>query len=330
MSLLQKAIRRGEKHHALRAAATLLWDSPDRLWRRLGVIAFEDVGVADLETIYLVTAALAGKRYRAQIGGEWAVASFLISHMANAPKCRAADDLLMVCNSHPSLAQARLELASLSSKALIETVLGSGPIPERALATWYAAGTDRCPSEKLPMRKGDPNGVFDALCEAGWPHTVVEVAREGLRKVGEVLCPFIALLCRERPAASATVLDDEFPPEVLIGGVPSWAFDIYSRDGRRGLEAFLRSSSETARWVRGHIPVAQRVRFLGGILFAVEGGLLRSRLNWPTGNELRRQVDTECHGPHCPDASEVLDLLRRELPALNRVRSHVRQSAPSG
>ena len=34
MSLLQKAIRRGRKDLALRAAATLLKGSPERLWRR--------------------------------------------------------------------------------------------------------------------------------------------------------------------------------------------------------------------------------------------------------------------------------------------------------
>jgi hypothetical protein len=64
MSLLQKAIRRGEERLALRAAATLLRISPERLWRRCGCIAFEDVGVADLDTVAVVTAALSGKRYR--------------------------------------------------------------------------------------------------------------------------------------------------------------------------------------------------------------------------------------------------------------------------
>lgn len=47
MSLLQKAVRRGRSDFALRAAATLLRDAPDRLWRRLGVIAFEDVGLGN-------------------------------------------------------------------------------------------------------------------------------------------------------------------------------------------------------------------------------------------------------------------------------------------
>src|SRR4051812_22498514 len=54
MSALQKSIRRGDEEIALRAAATLIQQSPDRLWRRLGVGAFEDIGVADLETAFLV------------------------------------------------------------------------------------------------------------------------------------------------------------------------------------------------------------------------------------------------------------------------------------
>ena len=70
MSCLQKAIRRGDSELAQHAAATLLLIAPDRLWRRCGAAVFEEIGVADLQTVSLVTAALAGKRYRATIGGE--------------------------------------------------------------------------------------------------------------------------------------------------------------------------------------------------------------------------------------------------------------------
>jgi hypothetical protein len=70
MSLLQKAIRRGRKDLALRATATLLHVSPERLWRRIGCVAFEDIGVADLDAVAMATAALAGKRFRASLGGE--------------------------------------------------------------------------------------------------------------------------------------------------------------------------------------------------------------------------------------------------------------------
>src|SRR6266481_870461 len=134
MSLLQKAIRRGESELAERAAATLLLIAPARLWRRCGAAAFEEVGVADLETVSLVTAALAGKRYRATIGGEWKAASFIVDRMAKAPKCRAADDLLLTADSHPLFNRARIDLATKTTRELIRIAVGDAALPVRALA----------------------------------------------------------------------------------------------------------------------------------------------------------------------------------------------------
>ena len=51
LSTLQKAIRRGEEALALRAAATLRIEGPHALWRRLGIIAFEDIGVANIDAV---------------------------------------------------------------------------------------------------------------------------------------------------------------------------------------------------------------------------------------------------------------------------------------
>jgi hypothetical protein len=106
----------------------------------------------------------------------------------------------------------------------------------------------------------------------------------------------------------------------MVGEVPSWCLDIYTRPGRAALANFIEGRTETAHWVRAHIPPRQRVAFLGGIVFRVEGGLVRSRLRWNTGAELRRMVDIECNGPHCRDAAEILNLMRTEIPVLNGVR----------
>ena len=58
-SLLQKAIRRGEVELALRAACTLLTFDKNAIWRRLIIVAFEDVGAGDidavLETVFVAT-----------------------------------------------------------------------------------------------------------------------------------------------------------------------------------------------------------------------------------------------------------------------------------
>ncbi len=49
----------------------------------------------------------------------------------------------------------------------------------------------------LPRRRGDPQAAFEGLRERGYPETVVELAREGLKKSTEILAPFVVLLWRE-------------------------------------------------------------------------------------------------------------------------------------
>jgi hypothetical protein len=326
MSLLQKATRRGRDDLAQRAAATLFLNDPNKLWRRIGGIAFEDIGLAEIDTVALVTTALGGKRVRATLGGEWAVASFAISQMAQAHKCRTADDLLMNAELNPAFVSARREFAGLPMRALLNIASGSAPIIERALALWFAIGTDRRPSKHLPMRRGEPQAVFDFLCEAGFPHSVVEIAREGFRKTGEVLAPLVALLSRET-RSDTTTASDEFPPEIFIGEIPAFSLDVYTREGRAAFARFLKTDAAAARWICAHVAPARRVEFLGGIVFRVEGGALKNRVRWPLGDELRRQYEIECVGPECNDAREIMGLLRDDLPILNEVRAELCGSA---
>jgi hypothetical protein len=321
MSAMQKAIRRGREDLALSAAATLLRDVPDKLWRRIGCIAYEDIGLASLEAVGVATVALAGKRHRATLGGEWAVASCVVAGLGRAPKCRAADDLLMACKLHPGYAEARARLPRLTTRHLIETATGRGSVHERALALWYALGTDRDRST-LARRRGDPLLVFDQLCEAGWPYTIVEVAREGFRRTRTVLCPLVALLaCESRQAAQ--IESDDLPAEDMVGDVPAWTLDVYTREGRAAFARFLQTDASAARWVRRNVRPARRVSFLGHIVFRVEGGLVINRMPWPLAKELRRQGDYECSGPDCPDAAEILGLMRHGIPMLNEERAAV-------
>lgn len=251
MSAMQKAIRRGREDLALSAAATLLRDAPDKLWRRVGCIAYEDVGLASLGAVGVATVAFTGKRHRSALGGEWAVASCVVAEMCRAQKCRAADDLLMACELHPAYAQARAELPQLTTHDLIVLATGNGTIHERALALWYALGTDRHGSG-LVRRRGEPRLVFNLLCEVGWPHSIVEVAREGFLRTRIILCPLVALLACE-PCQAIQLESDILPPEEMIGGIPTWAVDLYSREGRAALARFLQTGSPAARGVRRNV-----------------------------------------------------------------------------
>jgi hypothetical protein len=323
MSALQKAVRRGNEDVALRAVATLLARAPESLWRRCGGIAYEDVGLADVDTQALVTAALAGKRFRATVGGEWMVAASIVTRMTRAQKCRAADDLLMTAELHPDCARARREYAAIPTADLLRIVAAPGPLLKRAVALLYAVGTGWRTSRHLHPRRGDPRAVFGMLGQQSVATDLAEIAREGFRKLGEGLCPLVVLLSPLLHAEHTAVEDDAFPPEMMVDGVPGWAYDIYSREGRTALQAFLQQPTETASWIRARIPEGKRVAFLGGIVFRVEGGLVKGRLRWPTGDALRSLVDFGSHGLDYADAGKALELMRQDIPVLNAVRSDV-------
>jgi hypothetical protein len=127
----------------------------------------------------------------------------------------------------------------------------------------------------------------------------------------------------ERPSETAIVTDDEFPPETMIGDVPSWAFDIYSREGRAAYAQFLRTDCASARWIRAHVSSSRQVALLGHVVFRIEGGVVRNRLRWELADELRRLVDFECAGLESPEAAELADFVRADIPVLNDVRAEV-------
>jgi hypothetical protein len=328
MSLLQKALRRGQHDLAMRAAATLLRDAPDRLWGRLGCIASEDIGLGGLDAVGMTTAALAGNRLRMELGGDWAVASCIIGELSRSKKCRAADDPLMISETHPRLARERDELRGHHTRELLDIVISSHPVQAKAVALSHALGGGRN-SFALPRRRSEAMLVFDCLCEAGWPHSLVEMARLGYRRTGEMLSPLVALLFREPRGATQAAADD-LPPEQLIGEIPSWAYDLFSREGRACFARFLQTDAPSAIWLRRHVSPGRRVAFLGHMVFRAEGGLVDHRMHWPLADQLRREADVECSRPECVDAGEILGLVRDDISHLNEVRANVLGSARYG
>lgn len=315
MSLLQKSIRRGHVHLALQAATTLLKISPDRLWRRLGVIAFEDIGLGDL-CIGKLTSVLWSKKTRTQLGGDWSVASYMISRMALAPKCRATDDLLMVALRHPKFLSARFEYAFLSSEELVGIVSGNFSLIERTIALLYLLGAEDGGLIKRPRHH---EGARDALLRIGCSPEFGDLALDTFKKSRVPLAPLVGLLSQEFSGSSSPKIfaDDRFPPEVVIKDVPGWAFDMFTREGKIIFGQFLSGASTSAKWLRTHVPQNVRMDVLGNLIFFLEGGCLRNRLQWDLGKNLYNMAATECLGT---DASEIYPLLQEDFPALNSLR----------
>lgn len=97
VSLLQKAIRRSRTDWALRAAQRVFDVQPARLWRRLGITLFEDVGILDRQLALDILACAPGRGV-SQV--PWAVVANLVRRLCEAPKTQVANNLLHLEQIH--------------------------------------------------------------------------------------------------------------------------------------------------------------------------------------------------------------------------------------
>jgi hypothetical protein len=142
-SALQKAIRRGDALTAQRAVRTLYRYDPRSAWRRLLVIACEDIGIGALGAVIVTTLRSATAKTRDEAGGDEAAALQTAQMLAAAPKDRSADLLFAAVLHDPALENARSKCRSVSLARRLEFVSDpTSSLPERALAAWHSSGVE--------------------------------------------------------------------------------------------------------------------------------------------------------------------------------------------
>lgn len=320
VALLQKSIRRGRTDLALAAANALLTTAPDRLWRRLAVIAIEDVGLAGPAQVYETVVSAAHWRRLARRWGAPRLVSLIVSRLAASPKCRGADDLFVVATDCPAWDKCHLELAEMTFGDLLDVIAGDGRLERRAIALRLAMGAETVAGAARKAGRHRHEAVFDFLCDAGFPHTLVAISRLACRLSREPFCAFLPLLHREFDSDEAELVSDDFPHEANIGGMPSWCLDGFSREGRKALVRFLASDCDTSRWLRVNVSPQERMKVLRHAQFRVEAGLVADRLIWPTGVDLRRQADVQSWSFSPADAATLLFLMQDDIVILNTMR----------
>lgn len=322
-SLLQKAIRRNNLHAARQAGRFLLEVKREHLFRRLNAIAAEDIGLGDIQTMAITAACLASAKVRRDLGGDAVVTDYLIRRMVDARKSRAADDLLMAVERWPGLNDDRARFATMTDDRLRQIVLGCPSLDRKALAMWYLIGTRRCPSSYLPMRVGNPNLAFETMAELGVAPTKLQIIKENFTKTANMLSPFVALLSLENGVVATGLRDDPTPVETRINGVPSWAFDMYTRPGRAALGRLLLRNAGMAAWAGAFLPRTGRIQIAGELLFQIEGQCMHRRAVGHIAIELQKRWELECSGLSDDALGFGLAALRDAMPELNAIRAEV-------
>jgi hypothetical protein len=310
VSALQKSIRRGDVTNALLATSFLIERQADRFWRRLCIIAIEDIGIGDLDIVRDVMLASGRKAWRQEIG-EWEIAANLVQRLCAARKCRDTEHLLIVADHDPCYAGQRSAFLDLSTGQLCEILADtSRPLPARTLAAWLIAGTKRFPSPVIPERVGSFGDLLACYRHLGVPEDVLEVARLGsvrMREAHPVVLPLVWLAATA--SSEITVQEMDFEEPAPIRGWPAYAFDIHTRAGKKANDYFARRCVPLRVLADRYLLPDQIGEFFGTLIFRAEGSLVDRRLVYPGSRALLRAATlAHLHYPSLPETL-VLDCL---------------------
>lgn len=316
-SALQKCIRRGHTDLAERYARSAVRIDADHAFRRLAVIALEDVGLGDLKLTSATLAVLGDKRRRFRLGEE-RLAGLLARKLSRAVKSRLACEMLSTVEYDRDATSAAAHARHLEEAELITIIAReefASTVQMISLLLLY--GTKRLTSRAIPNADGfGVHSVLRLLTEMRVPLIFHYIVRNALRRCRDNLAlPFVLIGSLPLADWEMTVARDDISPAPMIGPYPSFAYDMHTRTGRAAIQRF-----------KTHFrPVLEKagVTNASNYVFAVEGGLLNQRLSHPIFDQLRlRATRLEIFGRD--DGSEwelasnlkinpILDDLRRQV-----------------
>ena len=267
-SALQKCIRRGHSELAERYARSSVRIDADHAFRRLAIIALEDVGLGDLK-IVATTLAILGNKLRRRSLGEERLAVHLAVQMSRAAKSRLACDMLSLVEYDKEAGKVAERFAGLNPVALSNIIrnedFGS---TAQLVSLWLLHGTERLRSLQLDLIPGTgQRGLLRLMTDQRAPLIFHYIVRIGLSRCRDSLAIPYVLLAKfaDRNPLLRTV-SNELPTPEMIRSFPSFAYDMHTQIGRRVIKEFEIRCDSTLR--------SMGVREVGNLVFALEGGLL--------------------------------------------------------
>jgi hypothetical protein len=294
-SLMQKAVRRGEAAIALSAGRKLLAIDPRRLWRRLRVIAFEDIGIGNLDLAIALVAASCSAKWRRQLGGDELVLERALGMAAAATKDRSTDHLWSILrHDHGPNGEAK-GLARASFPALVAVVSAKHlPLSYRARAALLAAGRHPNAGMFRDLSGGDVGALMERF--AGLlPAPLGAACRLYARQSSDPLPVLMACVWLGASEERAFDVAHHACDAEFVEDIPLYAFDpLHTKLGREAITLWRRCYVMRLPWSLSQMAVAVWNR---------EAALCERVLSWPMGRALRAQA-------------HELDLVGRGLPAL--------------
>jgi hypothetical protein len=229
LSALQKSIRRGDSLTAKRALTTLYRSDPSSTWRRLLIIACEDVGIAAPGAVVMTASRCANVKALREKGRDEAAALATAQMLAEVPKDRSADLLFAVALHDPTLEVMRSKCRSASVARRLEFVADPTlSLPARALAVWHSSGVESYGEQRVGL--GDLDALMRTYAELGIPERLLEALATVIKKAREPFTLLLPLLWLAAAGTETELLDSPLSPSGLINGVPLYVAIVSAED----------------------------------------------------------------------------------------------------
>jgi hypothetical protein len=266
---------------------------PDYVAARLPIIAYEDVGVADLTCLLWTKQAAATIPVQTQTERR-KIATAIAGRLADALKSRTACDILCLTNCSPEATQYADDLVRLGLTDWIDAATTSTqPLIKRAVAWRFILGLAAGGRRPNIAVAGSRNAVLATVAEAmQLPmglvaaiqagtgthnlHAALALAHELLYSTSEV---------RIKHGNSSPIAGR------VAGGLMLCALDMYTRAGRTAYRRVLSSAPRLVAMLRRYAPHGDPVECVGMLMFHAEGSLLSRGVESPASAEVQVEVE---------------------------------------
>ncbi len=297
------------------------------VWRRLVVIAFEDVGVADPDLLVSIVQQCLSADRRRCADEERAALQNVARKMALAPTDRSADYLLSAIKDHPEWEAHRITVARLPVAGRIQLAVDpSADLALRATATWFGSGVN---GGGAPMvGQGDLRGLMEAFAAAGVPADLTQATERAVIHTKEPITLFIPLLWSvvRGPGIEPSVVEGEASSEPAGADFPLWVLDKHTAGGKRAIGEFARVNEPVRTALERVVPDyrARDVALMAA--FYADAITTDQQLIWNGSEALYRDgMEADMLTAHCPRdaAAGIIEIVRANLHHLNAIRARM-------
>ncbi len=322
-SNLQKSIRRGLIKTAVGTATKLLAVDSSYFWRRLLVIAYEDIGVADIQLSHDLLKTFRREALHRQLGAE-RVAAYFADALSRACKSRALCDAIAMLEFNVRLGEIEKPCFYLTDSQLVESVCRTTePLMSRVAALRHICGyRDNVYGSYRAATKPRPELMREVCQVLSLTDMEATLFTSGQSTSESLNIPLPVVVQLVRGDKYVAYSDQEFDG---MNGLLFASLDRHTRTGKKCFTQLARNVEAIGKFFRQR-PELNPAEAIGVAVFIIEGASLNRWVVFPQSDFLRQifeQNFLEHAGVTGGGASELLHIVQDNLTELNRIRAEV-------